>query len=583
MTSCIRKYSLLILMIYFSYSHAAWAAPKNIIFLIGDGMGFEQVRAAGMYAHGQAGTLVYESFPYQAQVTTHSADSSMTDSAAGSTALATGTKVNNGVISMSIPGHNSELYTLLERFRDHGKRTGLVTTTYISHATPAAFGAHESSRSNYAAIVSDYLTQTQPNVLFGGAKYMSIAAAESAGYTVVTNKSDLQSLNTGTVTLLSGQFGNDNLPYMYDGTGYATLPDLSEMTAAALDILDNDPDGFFIMVEGGKIDHAGHENNIARNIFEIIELDDTVVTILTWAQGRSDTLILLTADHETGGLTALNNNGQGVLPDISWSTTGHTAANVPVYAIGENAHLISGTMDNTDFFDLATFSSTVPVVYYCDEDMDGYIASAISGNCIGTGCEPVDCEVTVGNDCDDSTPSVYPTCDNSDTNPAIANDPPTEPQLLYPEDQQLIVETTVEFKWQKSTDPDGNAVTYDLYVCEDDTMIDCIKRENIAYPGNGGMYFAGMGSGLFIFGIAFAGGISNNRKIHLLLSMTIIVMLSVSCGSSGGGDINTPQNINEVVQVESGLKAGWEYHWKVIADDGHGGIVESNIRSFTTQ
>lgn len=330
-----------------------WSAPKNVFFFIGDGMGLEQVKAAGMYAYGEAGTLSFQAFPYQAEMTTYSANNPVTDSAAAGTALATGFKVNNGVISMAYPGDSSELYTLLEYFKDKGKSTGLVTTTYMTHATPAAFGAHEPSRNNLPEIATDYLNQTRPNILYGGgANGMSPASAAAAGYTVVTDRASMQALDTETVTMVSGQFGSTHLPYEYDGLG--SLPHLSEMTASALAILDNDLDGFFLMVEGGKIDHAGHSNNIERNVFETIEFSNAVQVAIDWTQGRSDTLIIVTADHETGGLTVLQNNGQGNFPTVSWGSGGHTAANVPVYAWGVNAGLVPREMDNTDLFEVAT-------------------------------------------------------------------------------------------------------------------------------------------------------------------------------------------------------------------------------------
>ena len=147
---------------------AVWGQARNVILCIGDGMGFEQVRAAGCFANGAAGTLAFEGLPYQGQVTTRSANAAVTDSAASATAMATGQKVDNGVISMAYPGNHGELETLLEFFRDRGKRTGLVTTTYMTHATPAAFGAHEPSRSNTSQIAADYLNQTLPTVLLGG-------------------------------------------------------------------------------------------------------------------------------------------------------------------------------------------------------------------------------------------------------------------------------------------------------------------------------------------------------------------------------------------------------------------------------
>jgi alkaline phosphatase len=326
------------------------AKPKNIIFFVGDGMGPEQVKAAGIYAYGAPGTLSFESFPYQGRLTTYSANSSIPDSAAAATAMATGFKVNNDVISMAYPGNGSELETLLEYYKSLGKSTGLVTTTYVEHATPAAFGAHEPSRDNYTNIANDYLTQTQPNILFGGCGYTS--AADSYGYVEVFDRAGMQALDTDAVDRVSGQFGSGYMPYEYDGLG--SLPHLSEMTATALDILDKDADGFFLMVEGGMIDQACHSNDLIRSIYETIEFANAVQVAIEWAAGRNDTLILVAADHETGGLTVTANNGAGVLPSVTWATTGHTAANVPAYAWGVNAELISGVMDNTEMFEVVT-------------------------------------------------------------------------------------------------------------------------------------------------------------------------------------------------------------------------------------
>ena len=334
-------------------SCAMKAAPKNVIIFIGDGMGVEEVKAAGIYATGKPGTLSFEAFPHKAEMTTRSADSEVTDSAAGGTAIATGVKVNNGTISMAIPGDGKELKTLLEYFQGRGKSAGLVTTTEMTHATPAAFGAHESSRKTQAEIASDYLTQTRPAVLFGGGGAgMSPAAAQSAGYTVVTDRSQLQALNTETATQVSGQFGQTHLPYEHDGLG--KLPHLSEMTQTALAILDNDRDGFFLMVEGGKIDHAGHENDIQRQVKETVEFSKAVQVALNWAQNRNDTLIIVTADHETGGLKVLKNSGQGKVPAVSWSAKDHTGANVPVYAWGVNSQRVAEVMDNTQLFGIVT-------------------------------------------------------------------------------------------------------------------------------------------------------------------------------------------------------------------------------------
>ncbi len=332
---------------------AARAQPASVIVFIGDGMGPEQVAAAGLFATGTAGTLSFEAFAHQGRITTHSADAAVTDSAAAGTALATGVKVDNSVIRTASPGDGAELPTLLERAAAAGKSTGLVTTTYMTHATPAAFGAHDPSRSNTAGIAADYLAQTRPNVLLGGgANGLTIGAAAAAGYAVVTDRAEMLAIDTETATHVSGQFGSTHLPYEYDGLG--ALPHLSEMTATALAILDGDPDGFFLMVEGGRIDHAGHDNDIERNVRETVEFAHAVTEAVNWAAGRTDTLIVVTADHETGGLTVLAGSGAGSAPAVTWSTGLHTGVPVAIYAWGVNAKLVGGLMDNTDLQAVAT-------------------------------------------------------------------------------------------------------------------------------------------------------------------------------------------------------------------------------------
>lgn len=322
-------------------------APRNVVLLIGDGMGLEQVRAGGLYANGAAGTLSFERFPVSSRVTTRSSDSPITDSAAAATAMATGRKVPNGAISMA---DGQELPTVLETERDRGKSTGLVTTAYVTHATPAAFAAHESARGSEDAIGLDLFTPQGPTFLLGGggaSHGISRERAEAAAYLVVTTRAELQSLSLTEGLRVSGQFGDGYLPYEYDGLG--DLPSLTEMTRVAISTLSLDPDGFFVMIEGGRIDHASHANDAARMVGEVAAFDQAVAWVRSWSDADGETLVVVTADHETGGLTDVIGNGAGVTPAARWTTAGHTAADVGIWAIGLWSELLASRelVDNT--------------------------------------------------------------------------------------------------------------------------------------------------------------------------------------------------------------------------------------------
>jgi alkaline phosphatase len=318
---------------------------RHVIVLIGDGMGLEQVKAGGMYLNGQPGTLPFEAFPYQAQVTTYSYGGEVTDSAAASTAMATGHKVENKVISEEIPGGGRELYTLLEYARDRDMSTGLVTTTPITDATPGSFGAHTADRGNIDEIASDYLNASRPNILFGGSGALTTSLAQQAGYTIVTDRAALQSLTPDSQAHISGQFAETYLPYELDGLGNA--PHLSEMTSAALRVLGGDPDGFFLVVEGGRIDTAAHQNDGPRMVGEVAEFARAAQVVIDWQASHPDTIILVLADHETGGLQVTANNGTGKTPDMAWTTTGHTGVNIGLWMSGLSPAGLPAVLDNT--------------------------------------------------------------------------------------------------------------------------------------------------------------------------------------------------------------------------------------------
>lgn len=327
----------------------AGETPVNVVLFIGDGMGQAQVRAGGIHLEGPGGGVSFEAFPHRAMVTTHSAGGEITDSAAAATAMATGVKVANGVVSVAWPGDGSPLPTMVERFSSLGKATGVVTTAYLVHSTPAAFAAHETSRYRYRQIARDYLDETRPDVLLGGSRYIGAAMARAAGYTVVTDAAGLADVaGTGgdRVPRVCGLFGRGHLPFVLDGRG--DLPGLVEMTLAALDMLGEDPDGFFLLVEAGRIDHAGHDLDGERLAAEVAELSRAVEAAVEWAGDRDDTLIIVTADHETGGMEV--GPGPGGRPVFSFTTDDHTGADVGVYATGPGASRFTGTIDNTEIF-----------------------------------------------------------------------------------------------------------------------------------------------------------------------------------------------------------------------------------------
>ena|GEM_PF-346456 len=336
--------------------------PKNIVFCIGDGMGFNHVKAA----HDYIGTnLIFETFPNQATVMTYAANSAIPDSASAGTAMATGHKVDTGVISIAQPGDGHSYQTILEYLKAHGKRTALLTTDQITEATPATYGAHVSSRTMYAQIAAHYLTNSHPNVVFGGGDAsLNRTASTNAGYAYVTNAATLADVDAATNAFVMGSFGTGALPYVYVGRG--ALPGLTNMVEKALGILSNGTNGFFMMMEGNGDDDMAHANNISGMVREDAEFNQSVQMVLDWASNRNDTLVIVTADHETGGLTNVIDNGAGVVPSGTWTTTGHTANRVPAYGWGPGAEFINGVTNNTDYFPalvaMFTFSNTVTSV-----------------------------------------------------------------------------------------------------------------------------------------------------------------------------------------------------------------------------
>ena len=320
---------------------------SNIILFVGDGMGPEHVRAT-RYFLGRP--LLFERFPYTGTMTTRSIDG-VTDSAAAATAMATGRRVHNDVISVSLPGSGQDLSSALEAWQAQGKPVGLVTTSYMTDATPAAFGAHESWRDDVAAIAADYLNGTRPELLLGGGgRGMTRGAALAAGYVVVTNTVALESLNPALFSHFSGQFGTGALPPINQRP--ASLPTLAQMTETALAILGERDEGFFLLVEQEASDSYSHRNQIELVVEAVVELEEAVDSAQQWAAEEDDTLILVVADHETGGLTVLQDNGPGQIPSVQWEGKEHTDSAVSLYATGPGAEQAPYVTENIQLYPL---------------------------------------------------------------------------------------------------------------------------------------------------------------------------------------------------------------------------------------
>ncbi|MBD3615830.1 MAG: alkaline phosphatase [Gracilimonas sp.] len=319
---------------------------KNIIFLIGDGTGLAQI-STGQYAMvGPDGMLHMQTMPVTGFVKTHSSDNLITDSASGATAYSCGLKTYNGAIGVN--PSVTPCKTILELAEEKGLSTGLVSTSSITHATPASYAAHVEQRSMQEEIAVDFLDSGVEVFLGGGVKWFSpdersdsldvMAQFEAAGYQVLLNENDLQ--DTSSDRLL-GLFAEDGMERV-EGE-----PSSAAMTQKALDVLSKNEEGFFLMVEGSQIDWAGHGNNTEYLIREVEDFDLAVKTALDFAQQDGETLVVLTADHETGGMTMLRQADTGDSLEVYWVTDYHTGIPVPLMAYGPQALEFMGWRDNT--------------------------------------------------------------------------------------------------------------------------------------------------------------------------------------------------------------------------------------------
>lgn len=414
--------NLMVVFVLVVFCGTAFAAPKNVIIMIADGWGYEQLSAAEYYDNG--GEDEFFDWMTPLAMSTYSANgkgydpekawsdfnylkNGATDPSASATALSTGVKIINHEVGIDPDGKPlRHMYRLAE---DKGKATGLVTTVQLAHGTPAGFSAHNKSRHNYEEISREMIMETPIDVVMGAGhpeydsngkkldaekmaskRYEMVGGKElwkklrkgAAGgdadgdgtpdpWTLLDSRAQFQALGKGDTpkrvlgvprvdtTLRQKRDGDKNAaPYQIPFT--ETVPTLAEMVRGALNVLDNDPDGLFAMIEGGAIDWAGHGNQSGRNIEEQLDFRDAVNAVRDWVETNSswdETLLVITADHECGYLTGLasdgkfapvENRGKGNLPGMKWNSTGHTNSLVPLFVKGAGAEAIAAKAVSED-------------------------------------------------------------------------------------------------------------------------------------------------------------------------------------------------------------------------------------------
>ena len=332
---------------YAEYNLEEDVPAKNVILMIGDGMGKEIIKGSEVV---KGDKLVMSGMKYSTTVTTYSQSvtngtAEYTDSAAAATALSTGVKTLNGYIGLD--SKEEKLETICEYAQSLNIETGLVARQVVSHATPAGMVAHNSSRSNYQQILREMIN-ANVNVMFGGgSQYYQSPKVQKAidenGYKYISSEEELNTLSKEDDKVL-GMFAYDNI-----GSAEKT-PSLMNMTSKALDMLDNDK-GFFLMVEGSNIDSYEHNQNMEQVLGQMKGFDQTVDYVLRGAQEHPGTLVIVTADHETGGVTLPDNPKPEDINDSCFTSDGkHTNADVWLFASGAQSKGLceNDVIDNTD-------------------------------------------------------------------------------------------------------------------------------------------------------------------------------------------------------------------------------------------
>lgn len=332
------------------------ARPRNIILMIGDGMGLSQVTASLYTLNNKS---VFERFPVTGLIATQSSSHLITDSAAGATAFACGCKTYNGAIGVT--AKKKPCKTLLEIADSLGLSTGIAVNCTVTHATPASFVAHVGSRKDMDQIAPWFLKNQVDFLVGGGSKYFGGAAyfgqregqntnllkdMKAAGYQICQNRYDSIPAMPSIDRPFCWLTATEEPPAANAGRAY--LPACTRMGTDYLKRRSAGK-GFFMMVEGSQIDWAGHGNNSEQLIAEMHDFEKTIEAALEFAEKDKETLVIVTADHETGGMSIIQGSSMDSL-EMKFTTKGHTASMIPVFAYGPGSELFGGLYENTDIF-----------------------------------------------------------------------------------------------------------------------------------------------------------------------------------------------------------------------------------------
>ncbi len=337
---------LLLQSMSFVFAQNSTSSVRNIILMIGDGMGLSQI-SGGMYANRNR--LQLERCKYIGLAKTHSANKLITDSAAGATAIACGQKTNNGILAMDTKGN--ELKTILEIAHENQLSTGIIATSMIQHATPAAFYSHKMSRIQYEEISLDLMEATI-DVLIGGGRRLLEGRKDGRN---LIEELKAQGVGVCKTLKLARKLDQDRI-FVFAANGHLAPARkrprnfLGKASRVAIDRLDENNKGFFLMVESSQIDWGGHANDASHILEEMIDFDRAIGQVFDFADQDGETLVIITADHETGGFAIEGGEMKPKKLISNFTTYRHTATMVPVFAYGPGASAFSGIYENTQIY-----------------------------------------------------------------------------------------------------------------------------------------------------------------------------------------------------------------------------------------